>query len=92
MEKCNTCMHGYPSIECVNCGISFRNYLPYTPPTNADRIRRMSDKELAKILVDADYGVLYEEICGSVERTRVCDNDCEICVLEWLRQPAKEES
>ena len=38
-NKCKTCMHGYPNVECVNCGTGFRNYLPYTPPTNADRIR-----------------------------------------------------
>lgn len=59
------------------------------PLTNADRIRSMNDEELAKTLTDDDF--FYEEICGSDKRTRVCDNDCVVCVLEWLRQPAKEE-
>lgn len=57
--------------------------------TNADRIRSMSDEELAKTLAYDDF--FYEEICGSDERTRVCDNDCVVCALGWLRQPAKEE-
>ena len=57
--------------------------------SNADRIRKTTDEELAKMLAyNYDF---YEEICGSDERTRVCDNDCVACTLEWLRQRAREE-
>ena len=45
------------------------------PYTNADRIRNMSDEELAMCL----YEIGYERGWGALEGT-----------LEWLRKPAKE--
>lgn len=90
MEKCNTCMHGYPNVACANCGTGFRNYLPYTPPTNADRIRSVNDEELANAISAAlgkmSYGCYRcpaEDFCHSGE--------CEQAWLDWLQQPAKEE-
>ena len=53
------------------------------PVTNADRIRAMSDEELANIMADTP-------ICK--ERYMDCikdGNDCEICLLEWLKQTAE---
>lgn len=56
------------------------------PQTNADRIRAMSDKELAEF----------------INHFNICDlrtNDeckmsycacCEVCVMDWLQQPLKE--
>ena len=44
-------------------------------PTNADRIRSMSDEELAMCL----YEIGYDRGWGALEGT-----------LEWLQQPAKE--
>ncbi len=63
--------------------------------TNADRIRSMSDEELADLLCTADW-------CRSCDQTK--DNGtcqameldgplCKYCVaagLRWLRQPAEE--
>lgn len=69
-------MHGYPNIECVNCGTGFRNYLPYTPPTNADRIRGMSDEELAEFLWEQNGSNRYWK---SVDK-----------YVDWLQQPAKD--
>ena len=85
-NKCKTCMHGYPNVECVNCGTGFRNYLPYTPPTNADRIRGMSDEELAKWLVDA---TVCERVCHEDEYCH--GNECVKRVTDWLQQPAETE-
>lgn len=90
MEKCNTCMHGYPNIECVNCGTGFRNYLPYTPPTNADRIRHMSDEELANV-IKATLGKMSYD-CYHCPAEDFCHSgECEQAWLDWLKQPAKEE-
>lgn len=54
------------------------------PKTNADRIREMSDEELAKVLSTGTF------ICGRLED--VCEDmpGCEECLLAWLRAPAEE--
>lgn len=64
--------------------------------TNADKIRAMSDEELATLV----RGVIFSKECPSV------DSDCEKCFfrepcfgdfellgkeVEWLKQPAEEE-
>lgn len=59
--------------ECIACkgtgSILF-------PETNADRIRRMSDEELAKFL-EYEGGGACAEVCGW---------------LDWLQQPSKEDT
>ena len=55
MKDCVSCIHEYrsPMSEiCRTCGIAMKNYESRTqiPQTNADRIRQMSDEELAQVL------------------------------------------
>lgn len=58
-------------------------YVPKpTPQTNADRIRAMSDEELAEWVTCSRY--------FGIEM--VCDTSCVACCLEWLKQPAKEDA
>lgn len=54
--------------------------------TNADRIRSMSDEELAAWLVDA---TVCERVCGEDEYCH--GNECVKRVTDWLKQPVKEE-
>ena len=54
--------------------------------TNADRIRAMSDEELAKFLQEPFCDKRTHEEC-TISYCRVCDQ----CVLDWLQQPVKEE-
>ena len=49
------------------------------PKTNADRIRAMSDEELADKVV-----------CPHTLNWDNCENDCHSCRLHWLQQPAEE--
>lgn len=56
--------------------------------TNADRIRSMSDEELAKFIPDWSYTGACK--CGEQIYTD-CNNECEKCVIEWLQQPAEVE-
>lgn len=49
--------------------------------TNADRIRSMSDEELAILLGDGCPYNMEPGICGGL---------CANCWLEWLQQPYKE--
>ena len=55
------------------------------PLTTADRIRGMSDEELARWLVDA---TVCERVCGEDEYCH--GNECVNRVTDWLQQPAKE--
>jgi hypothetical protein len=58
-----------------------KRYKPnYT--TNADRIRAMSDEELAEWVTCPQY----------YGNKMVCDTSCVACCLEWLKQPAKEDA
>lgn len=56
--------------------------------TNADRIRAMSDEELADFLDrwamgDIDYSKTFCDLCNG---QFMCDQ----CRLDWLKQPAKD--
>lgn len=61
--------------------------------SNADRIRAMSDKELAEQLVVAVNGLqpctLYYSI--PTERTFLTEAEAVRVTLEWLQQPAEED-
>ena len=69
----------------------------HEPPTNADRIRAMSDEELATHLHDigwdchlcAEHGRLDNE---PLLRGEKCDEKCMDHCLEWLQQPTATES
>ena len=88
MDKhCRICHN----TSCSNHGknISFLgdgwkcNYIPV--PTNADRIRAMSDEELAEFIKHIKIRAAF---CKAVK-----DNDAfeALCSAEWLQQPAKED-
>jgi len=61
-------------------------YMPETPitdamaVTNADKIRAMTDQELAGVVV-----------CPHTGNWDLCRNDCQKCRLEWLKQPAGDD-
>ena len=52
------------------------------PQTNADRIRAMSDEELADFI----------SACGCHDHAIDCKASCKDCTLEWLKQPAEGET
>ena len=54
--------------------------------TNADRIRAMSDEELAEMLTSGTGGF----DCGVCRDSNECDRECELHCAEWLKQPAKD--
>lgn len=88
MDKhCRICHN----TSCSNHGknISFLgdgwkcNYIPV--PTNADRIRAMSDEELAEFIKHIKVRAAF---CKAVK-----DNDAfeALCSAEWLQKPAEED-
>ena len=54
--------------------------------TNAQYIRSMTDEELAKFIPNWSY----TDSCKCGEHYVDCNNECEKCVAEWLKQPYKE--
>ena len=54
--------------------------------TNADRIRAMSDEELAELIISIP-------MCVGEDKDLNCEIDvCKECFLKWLQQPAEEET
>lgn len=62
--------------------------------SNADRIRAMSDEELAEQLVVAVNGLLPCTLYYSIptERTFLTEAEAVRVTLEWLQQPAEEDT
>lgn len=58
------------------------------PMTNADRIRAMSDEELAHLLTTG-HGNFDCSVC-KIGDQRKCDMECGERCLAWLQQPAEE--
>ena len=53
------------------------------PQTNADRIRNMTDEELAEYLGNIHY-------CPAAYPTCDLTKECKECWLKWLRSPVEE--
>ena len=92
--KCRNCRHLYKDW-CVHKLDSpdpdlDRECKDYMQATRSDRIRAMSDKELATMLFD------YKE-CNKnciMNSGKHCYEICEeeSCILKWLQQPAEEDT
>lgn len=87
MKDCVSCVHEYlspMSDTCRECGIAMLNYEEAKPKpiTNADRIRSMSDEELADFITDNMCGL----ICGD---PLACEGQCKQKMLDWLKEEEK---
>lgn len=92
-KNCETCKHDRLKTpicdECYNTSDAPTKWEAaehYTPDTNADRIRAMSDEELCKFLGECKFCDICEEGCDSC----TYNGDCDKRLLEWLKQPAEE--
>lgn len=85
-----TCGAGTPEEAETNCthfirGECTASFCEYRRKkrTNADRIRAMSDEELAEVIA-CPKGLFDRMDCFDYSR------NCEDCILEWLQKPAEE--
>ena len=78
MSDCRKCADLEWCVEHEECGL----FKPKTM-TNAERIRSMTDEELAAFFTDD----LCELLCGA---PLVCDGQCVKKMLHWLKQEAEE--
>lgn len=89
--KCSgkNCPMQYPYDEKACAILETCPYATLIPYTNADRIRAMSDEELAEFIPNWSY----TNACKCEEQSYAdCNLKCEECVLDWLQQPAEEET
>ena len=92
MEKnCETCRYrnrnGFeePCNSCsVVVGEDIVDPTNWEASTNADRIRAMTDEELASVITD-DW---CEIVCSGTDY--LCDGTCEQHVLKWLKEEVKD--
>ena len=82
--KWNTYEYGCTKPLAETCPLINLNAKP-KPMTNADRIRAMSDEELAE-LIDRET-----DSCAPTGDCERMSRDCKACWLEWLQQPAEED-
>ena len=73
--------NGQTSAICPVCGGIGSHEIQMT---NADRIRAMSDEELAEFLYNGDVEYCHVGLCKDGET-------CRICCLRWLQMPAEED-
>ena len=77
------CTHPQPCFDDGKC--HYKGECGHRAPiTNADRIRAMSDEELANI-VECPYGNPY------FDEHLPCKGSCHDCLLIWLQRPAEED-
>ena len=95
--KCENCKKYQDCLNGAGLAWPCGAYQPCTV-TNADRIRAMSDEELADIFLRADFCK-----CCEHERDEVCNyicaypniplyDGCRQAALKWMEQPAEEET
>ena len=78
----------FKNVNADNCHFFAGCDFARPQPTNGDRIRAMSDEELAYWMTH-----LHEDGHCLNERCQIfLDKTCDECVLDWLKQPAKEET
>ena len=87
MGKCDTCekkKYGYLCEGCIHDPDAMDKY---EPMTNADRIRAMSDEELAELLIqyDSELGCYYSNIGRHYDYESAKEVE-----IEWLKQPVQE--
>ena len=94
---CNNCLAyakcaaTYRGSECSALRASFGVHTD--PLTNADRIRSMSDEELAEFLLSTQRS-LWNALCEELgwNGSKVTDiSESGTAFLDWLHQPAEEE-
>ena len=78
-----------PNEIVVECGA-------FKPPmTNSDRIRAMSDEELANTMYSNPIFIVCDAVCkgdcAAIDTLNDTKEDaCKRTILEWLRQPSEE--
>ena len=71
--------------DCDNCDVFLFGKGGKEVPSNADRIRAMSDEELATTIHAISLG--YKEEWCDYHCENQGDDGCDNCIKKWLKQP-----
>lgn len=82
-QYCRDCVDGNCDMRITD-EVICENYKP-KPQTNADRIRAMTDEELAEFIGDDAM----HDICPNDCQDDL-DRPCKVCALGWLKQEASD--
>ena len=100
--KCKNCVHlrimhelskgkeekyTWCPVRCYRVDVEIeRDCDKYECMTNADRIRNMTDEELAEWILEKDDN--WENICKQCKTDTYCEDDidCKIAILNWLQK------
>ena len=88
-EKCATCKRSSKAdgwVVCANCIHNNSRKDRYEPLTNADRIRNMTDEELAERLSRMAHCLYCPVKCGIF----YTEEECKAKWLSWLRSQVEE--
>lgn len=89
--KCSSCRNvtkGGPRLHCFAPDPEDNKYCAFfTPMTNGDRIRNMTDEELEEII--RRVSLHWEPWC---DRNCEAGADCNDCLRKWLQQPVEEDA
>lgn len=91
--RCRDCKHD--KGKCVGSSRrgGHKNCFKPREMTNADRIRSMSDKELAEFISRIEIGDFGQQVYGKTFCDMCKDQyECDDCRLWWLQQPAEEDT
>ena len=82
-KNCKNLVNDWCDVKCDSPDTELvRNCTGFEQMTNGDRIRAMSDEELAKFLDDCNSH-------GCVCPARDCRATCYECIVDLLKQPAE---
>ena len=86
MADCRKCRYNYKPSTCEpKCNRMCDGESEFEHITNADRIRSMSDEELAEFIskyFSCEYECAVRDKCGS-------DWDCKRATIDWLQSDAE---
>lgn len=94
-KDCSVCKHlkdrGYCEFTACIIPCTVRATIPEAKPqTNADRIRSMTDEELAEFLLNRDLDVVEKASKAAGFTYKVDRERCLANVIDWLKEEAKE--
>ncbi len=92
-DGCVGCKYEHEDEASPHCDKCTQNSTDkYTPASNADRIRGMTDEELAEFMRNMMDCVSCRKVMSRHDITCTGNyNECADRCKQWLQQPAKEE-